>query len=491
MNAFTGREYTAFYARVPAAELRDRPRPAGRRRRRPGVPRATTSRPSGTSSSRSWRPADDTPDDRVHVAADRGAVPRPPARVARSSAARRPSAAMRPRHDRRLPPPLLPRRATSSWPRPAPVDHDDVVAGSPSASRSGTATAWCARTPPGDATSCPCDGRDRPDRAGPPRARLALPAAPAIPTATRSPWPTRSSAAGCPAACSRRSASSGAWRTRSVLAVAFSDAGRVHGSTPARRRSRPGRARPDRRRGRPRRRRRHHRGRARRRRRLPRGSLVLGLEDTGSRMGRHRRADERAGRVIAVDEDVAAPAGRDASTTSPRGRSGCSAARAPWPSSVRRDDAPGPGRSAGLDASRAGEVGSAPCAAGRRCSGPAAGWAPRSVPAVAADPDLDLVAAVDPHHAGLDLRAGHRDSTSTRPGRSERREPRCPTRRRRGRRLHRAAGGPGEPGLAGRQRRPRRGRHHGLRRDGLDRLRERVHRRATASWPRTSPSAPC
>ena len=60
--------------------------------------------------------------------------------------------------------------------------------------------------------------------------------------------------------------------------------------------------------------------------------------------------------------------------------------------------------------------------------------------AVAGDPELELVAAVDPHHAGIDLRRSPA-STSRRAGRTHRRRP-GPGRRRGGGRLHRASARP-------------------------------------------------
>ena len=46
MNAFTSREHTGYYTRLPAARPGLRPRPAGRRGRRAGVPRRPRSTPS-------------------------------------------------------------------------------------------------------------------------------------------------------------------------------------------------------------------------------------------------------------------------------------------------------------------------------------------------------------------------------------------------------------------------------------------------------------
>ena len=160
------------------------------------------------------RMRDDTPDDLVHDAVRRGAVPRPPARP---RGARQPS-----RRSRRWPATRSP-RSTPRTTDPANVvvaaagnlDHDDVRRACSSRGYAPRSTAGVARraAPADGARPASRRGRRPADRAGPPGPRHARRSTATTPTGTRSPCSTRSSAAACRPGCSRRSARSAASRT--------------------------------------------------------------------------------------------------------------------------------------------------------------------------------------------------------------------------------------------------------------------------------------
>ncbi len=131
-------------------------------------------------------------------------------------------------------------------------------------------------------------GASQGHRAGARRARRRRASAGSTSAGSRSACSTTCSAAACPAGCSRRSASSAGWRTRSTRTPRqYADSGLFGGLR--RLRARQGRrgARPDpRRAGHGRRRRRHRRRAGPGQGHGSRASYVLGLEDTGSRMSR-------------------------------------------------------------------------------------------------------------------------------------------------------------------------------------------------------------
>ena len=95
MNAFTTKEYTAFYSRLPAGALAFGARAARRRADRPGAARQRR-RERAPGDPRGARDGRGQPEDVVHRAAGRGAVPRPPARTRDGAAARRRSRRSRP-----------------------------------------------------------------------------------------------------------------------------------------------------------------------------------------------------------------------------------------------------------------------------------------------------------------------------------------------------------------------------------------------------------
>ena len=214
MNAFTGREHTAFYARLPADELafgldlladvvvdpafRADEVDAEREVILEELPPAWT-RPTTASTSRSTEA----------VFPGHPLGPRGPRQ-------RRDRRRPRPRHHRRLP------RSAGTGPTNLVVaaagdrrPRRRRRAGSTDRFPAVEPTACSARTPPGDRRRAARDRRPaRPSRPTSPWAGAPCP--PATPTATPWPWPTRSSAAACRAACSRRSARSGAWPTRST-----------------------------------------------------------------------------------------------------------------------------------------------------------------------------------------------------------------------------------------------------------------------------------
>ncbi len=123
------------------------------------------------------------------------------------------------------------------------------------------------------------------------------------------------------------------------------------------------------------------------------GSLALSLEDSGARMSRLGHSQLLHGRVASIDELDArsgAVALDDVDRVIER--------------VLLRPEGPGRGRTiqrGGLR--RSGQL-VLRCRCGSACSGRGAAWAPTVCRAVADDPDLELVAAVDPHHAGLDVR---------------------------------------------------------------------------------------
>ena len=171
-------------------------------------------------------------------------------------------------------------------------------------------------------------------------------------------------------------------------------------------------------------------------------ALVLGLEDSGSRMS--RIGEGRAGlRRAAEHRRGAAPHRRRHPRRRPRaGRASCWPAAARWPSVGPFDDDATPAAVASgrtfahlRDSTRDADQ-------GRRARRPRPGG-PEVCRAVEAADDLELVAAVD---------AGDPLSSCS------------PSRRRGGRRLHPPRRGDGQPGVLRRPRHPRRGRHHRLRR---------------------------
>ena len=214
MNAFTAKEYTAYYCRVPAAELPSRPRAArrradrsgvagrGRRQRAPGHPRGAG---HGRRPARGRRPP---PAGRSHVSRATRSAGRPRGRWPRWRPSRRTTSA----------------RSSASgtgrrrwwWPWPAPRPR-------PGGGRGRTAL------PGGRAGRAPQAGGARrasrrhwwstgaaPSRSSSRSASGAFPAA--TPTARRSTSSTTCSAAVRRAGCSRRSASSGGWPTPSAPA---------------------------------------------------------------------------------------------------------------------------------------------------------------------------------------------------------------------------------------------------------------------------------
>ena len=270
-----------------------------------------------------------------------------------------------------------------------------------------------------------CTGRtgDRPERRTPPRrpsldgwwSTTARPSRPTSPsaggrwpatttTATRSRSPTRCSAAACRAGCSRRSARSGASPTPSTRTVPRTPRPARSRSTPARRRARCTRCSRSStesstagRRGSP--------TRSSTWPRLPRGLARPRPRGHGQPHGAPRSGVLLRDEVLRVDEHVERT-GRSRSTTSHRvAERVLAAARVlavvgPF-ERARRCSPSGLAvqvrRSA--RALRHGRDDPGRCLRRRGSHG-------RTVcRAVAADPDLELVAAVDPHHAGIDLRA--------------------------------------------------------------------------------------
>ena len=330
MNAFTSREHTAYYPRLPAAELEPRPRPARRRGERAGVPA-----PRGRRRARGHPRGD--PHERGH--------PRRP-RAHRALREPLPRAPARPRDPRHPRVPSRPWAATTSppstqrWYRPAnlvvaaagDLAHDEV--------RRRASTACFdvgepgvrarARTRPGtDVVPAGRRSTGRPSRPTWPSAGGRCPST--TPTATPSGSPTTSSAAACRAGCSRRSARSGAWPTRcsrrrrpTATPASLVDLRRHHPEPP----------------------RRAARGRST----TPidglvadgitdeehevalgylEGSMLLGLEDTGRRMARLGSGVTIRDEVISVDEHVRRIRAVTADDVPPRAAPGVRRAPAP------------------------------------------------------------------------------------------------------------------------------------------------------------------
>ena len=303
MNAFTTKEYTAYYTRLPARARRPRPRAARRRAHARRRCATTTSRASARSSSKSSLMDEDTPEDE--------STPCCASRCSRTtrSGGRRPAARRRSRRSA----PTTSARFFAARYRTAAM----VVAGGRAArprprrrrgrarasAGAGAATA-APRAAAHRAQSCrsPCCA-GRPSRPTSRSASAAARRAP-TPTARRSTCSTTCSAGACRAACSRDPRGAGlAYAVYSAPPV-YSDAGalddlRRHDAGAGRRG-----ARAHRRRARPARRRRHHRRRARRRHGYLEGSFVLGLEDSGSRMARLGGSLTVRGHVRTVDEQL-------------------------------------------------------------------------------------------------------------------------------------------------------------------------------------------
>ena len=159
--------------------------------------------------------SEDTPDDVVHTALLRGAVPRPPARPRDARRARSRSTAMA--RDAIAGVPRASGTARPTWSSPAAGDLAPRRGGRPRSTalpgrrRAGRrARADRARRP----TSMPLAVVAPAHRAGPRGHGLAGARTTTTPTATPSGSPTRCSVAACRAGCSRRSARSGASPTR-------------------------------------------------------------------------------------------------------------------------------------------------------------------------------------------------------------------------------------------------------------------------------------
>ena len=357
----------------------------------------------------------------------------------------------------------------------------------------------------------PAAGRPRP---GPgPAAGVDPPAAPSRPTwssacasstattTTATPWrcSTRCSAAACRAGCSRRSARSGAWSTRctptgpptwrrGALAI-------YAGTVPERAREvldlidaeldAPG-----------------HDGITDRELAVAKGhlkgSLALSLEDSAGRMSRIGRSQLVHGEVVPVRRAGGPHRGRHPRRRPPGDRPGPRQRAGPGRRRPLRADAPTVADAASPDAADRSTVPAS--STGRRVGstmtikvgvfGAGGRMGSTVCRAVADDPDLELVAAVDPLHAGIDLRQvtgaavgglqmspdadailrGRRqvavDFTHVDAARENLR-------------------------LVRRERRPRRGRHHRLAARRPRPAGGACSPRATASSPPTSPSGRC
>ena len=212
------------------------------------------------------------------------------------------------------------------------------------------------------------------------------------------------------------------------------------------------------------------------------GSMALALEDSGARMSRLGRSQLVHGRVPTLDESGQPPRRGHAWPMWPTSPDGCWPDRGPSPSSARSPRTSWPTWPSNYAAAmRVGVFGAGGRMGATVCR------------AVAADPALELVAAVDPHHAGLDLRqvAGVEvpgvqvEATADALARAGRGG---------GGRLHRAGRGPGQSAVVRRARRARRGRHDRLLRGRPRRAAPAASRRGagpTASWRPTSPSGRC